>query len=114
MLESVEGSLYSVDTISRAERLGNDVLDTGCVTYETDCTTCDDTCSGDSRLQENRCALEVAHDVVRDGCTLYRNLDDGSLSLLGSLSDCVRDVVGLSEAVAYSAVAVTDYNECRE
>ena len=76
VLESIKCSLYCIDTVSGSKGLGKDVLDSCSITNETNCTTCDDTCTRNSWLQKYGSTLEVSNNVVRDCSSLERYCDD--------------------------------------
>ena len=110
MLKSIECCFDSVDSISGAKGLGKDISDTCCITNKTNSTTCLNTSSRNSRLEEYRSTLILADNIMRNCISSERNGDKMGLSLICCLPYCIGDIVSFTKAIAYSAITIA-YND---
>jgi len=113
-LEGGDGGLDDVGVIAGAEGLCEDVANTRCLDDSADAATSDDASTGRSGLEKDAAAAELADDLMRNRVVANCDLDEGFAGGIGSFANGLGDFVGLAEAEADLAGAVTGDDECAE
>src|SRR6056300_1131958 len=111
LLESVQRCFNNVCRIVRAERLGENILDTGCFDNSANSTTSDETGSGRSRAKKNAASTVLSNDTVRNGVFGDIYFDHLALGSLTGFLDTLGNFLGLAESKSDLALAIATDDE---
>src|SRR5690606_5740422 len=104
--EGRNGRVHDVDGVVAAERLRQDVMDTGALQHGARRATGDHTGTGRSRTQHDHTGRRLTLDRVGDGRADHRNAEEALTRFLDALLDGRGNFLGLAVADTDQAVAV--------
>ena len=111
LLESVKRCFNNVCRIFRAERFGENILNTGCFDNGANSTTSDKAGSGRSRAKENAASTVLTNDTVRNGVFRDIYFDHLTLGGLTGFLDALGNFLGLTESKSNFALAIATDDE---
>src|SRR5690606_11773046 len=108
LLEGRNGRVHDVDGVVAAERLRQDVMDTGALQHGARRATGDHTGTGRSRTQHDHTGRRLTLDRVGDGRADHRNAEEALARFLDALLDGRGNFLGLAGGDTHPAVADDD------
>ena len=109
--DSEYGILSLIHIFVGTQALGTDIADACNFHYRTNRAAGDNTSTAGSRFHQHAACAERTDYFVRNGRSFQGNVDQIFLGVLNSFADRVRNLGGLTQSKADSAVAVADDNQ---